>query len=165
LERAVTFNPGGVLTGARRIAIAGTCAYILTDKALVVVDLDNPLAPRVTANVGAPALNDPRGIAVQFRYAFIVDSEGLKVLDVTDLAQPKPISSALIPLEDGRNVYVARTYAYVSAGKQGIAIVDVEKPEEPKLDQIFTADGKLTDTRDIKIGMVDASAFAFVADG
>jgi hypothetical protein len=41
----------------------------------------------------------------------------------------------------------------------------VEKPEEPKLDQIFTADGKLTDTRDIKIGMVDASAFAFVSDG
>ena len=70
-----------------------------------------------------------------------------------------------MPLEDTRNVYVARTYAYVAAGKQGIAIVDVEKPEEPKLDQIFTADGKLTDARDIKIGMVDASAFAFVADG
>src|SRR5437762_1032978 len=52
LKRAVTFNPKGVLTGARRIAIAGTFAYVLTDKALVVVDLDNPLAPRVTANVG-----------------------------------------------------------------------------------------------------------------
>jgi hypothetical protein len=60
---------------------------------------------------------------------------------------------------------VARTYAYVSAGKNGVAIVDVEKPEQPKLDQMFTGDGKLTDVRDIKIGMVDASAFAFVADG
>src|SRR5229473_310972 len=127
LKRAVTFNPGGVLAGARRIAIAGTCAYILTDKALVVVDLDNPLVPRVTAIIGAPALNAPRGIAVQFRYAFVVDRDGLKVLDVTDLAQPKPVSGALVPLEDARNVYVARTYAYVSAGKQGLAIVDVEK--------------------------------------
>jgi hypothetical protein len=165
LKRGLAFNPNGVLTGARRITIAGTFAYILTDKALVVVDLDNPLAPRVTANVGAPALNDPRSIAVQFRYAFIVDRDGLKVFDVTDLAKPKSMSSALIPLEDARNVYVARTYAYVSAGKQGVAIVDVEKPDAPKLDQLFTAEGQLNDVNDVKIGMVAASAFAFVADG
>src|SRR5229473_1274982 len=165
LKRAVTFNPGGVLAGARRIAIAGTCAYILTDKALVVVDLDNPLVPRVTAIIGAPALNAPRGIAVQFRYAFVVDRDGLKVLDVTDLAQPKPVSGALVPLEDARNIHVARTYAYVSAGKQGLGIIDVEKPDAPKLDQLFTAEGQLNDVNDVKIGMVAASAFAFVADG
>jgi hypothetical protein len=165
LKRALAFNPGGVLTGARRISIVGTYAYVLTDKALVVVDLDNPLAPRVTANIGAPALNDPRGIAVQFRYAFVVDRDGLKVLDVTDLSQPKPVANALVPVEDARNVYVARTYAYVSEGKQGIAIVDVEKPDAPKLDQIFSAEGQLNDVNDVKIGMVAASAFAFVADG
>ncbi|HEV2194165.1 MAG TPA: hypothetical protein VGR55_01185 [Candidatus Acidoferrum sp.] len=165
LKRALTFNPGGVLSGASRITIAGTFAYVLTDKALVVVDLDNPLAPRVTATIGAPALNNPRGIAVQFRYAFVADRDGLKVLDVTDLAQPKPVASALVPLEDARNVYVARTYAYVSAGKQGLAIVDVERPGAPKLDQIFNAEGLLNDVNDVKIGMVAASAFAFVADG
>jgi hypothetical protein len=165
LKRALAFNPRGALTGARRITIAGTFAYILTDKALVVVDLDNPLVPRVTATIGAPLLNDPRGIAVQFRYAFVVDRDGLKVLDVTDLAQPKPVSSAVVPLEDARNIYVARTYAYVSAGKQGLAIVDVEKPDAPKLDQFFTAEGQLNDANDVKIGMVAASAFAFVADG
>jgi hypothetical protein len=165
LKRALAFNPGGVLMGARRITIAGTFAYILTDKVLVVVDLDNPLAPRVTATIGAPALNDPRGIAVQFRYAFVVDRDGMKVFDVTDLAQPKLVSNALVPLEDARNVYVARTYAYVSAGKQGLAIVGVEKPDAPKLDQLFTAEGQLNDVNDVKIGMVDASAFAFVADG
>jgi hypothetical protein len=165
LKRALAFNPGGVLTGARRIAIAGTFAYMLTDKALVVVDLNNPLAPRVTATIGAPALNEPRGIAVQFRYVFVVDRDGLKVLDVTDLAQPKLVDKAVVPLEDARNIYVARTYAYVSAGKQGLAIVDVEKPEAPKLDQIFTAEGQLNDVNDVKIGMVAASAFAFVADG
>src|SRR5260370_24215160 len=89
----------------------------------------------------------------------------MKVLDVTDLAQPKPVLDALVPLEDARNVYVARTYAYVSAGKQGLAIVDVEKPDAPKLDQVFTAEGQLSDVNDVKIGMVAASAFAFVADG
>lgn len=165
LKRAVAFNPGGLLTGAHRIAIAGTYAYVLTNKALVVVELANPLAPRVTATIGAPALDDPHGIAVQFRYAFVADRDGLKVLDVTDLAQPKLVANALVPLEDARNVYVARTYAYVSAGRQGLAIIDVEKPDAPKLDQIFNAGGQLHDVNDVKIGMVAASAYAFVADG
>ncbi len=165
LERALAFNPGGALTGARAITIAGTYAYILTDKSLVVVDLDNPLAPRITSTIGAPALNAPRAVAVQFRYAFVVDRDGLKVLDVTDLARPTPVPNALVPLEDARNVYVARTYAYVSAGKQGLAIVDVEKPDSPKLDQFFTANGQLNDVNNVKIGMVAASAYAFVADG
>jgi hypothetical protein len=165
LQRGLAFNPGGALTGARRVTIAGTYAYVLTDKALVVVDLDNPLVPKISATLGAPVLNDPRAIEVQFRYAFVVDREGLKILDVTNLGQPKPIANALIPFPDARNVYVARTYAYVSAGKQGMAIVDVEKPEAPKLDQIFNANGQMNDVNDVKIGMVAASAFAFVADG
>ena len=165
LKRALAFNPNGMLTGARRIAIAGAYAYILTEQALVVVDLDNPLAPRVAAKITAPFLNDPRGVAIQFRYAFVVDRDGLKVLDVTDLARPQPVASANVPLEDARNIYLGRTYAYVSAGKQGLAIIDVEKPDAPKLDQIFTAEGQLSDVNDVKIGMVAASAFAFVADG
>jgi len=165
LKRALTFNPDGILTGARRIAIAGTYAYVLTDQALVVVDLNNPLSPHVTATIGAPVLNEPRGIAVQFRYAFVVDRDGLKIMDVTDLARPNPVENAVVPLKDARNVYVARTYAYVSSGKQGLAIVDVEKPDAPKLDQLFNAGGQLNDVNDVKIGMVAASAFAFVADG
>ena len=165
LKRALAFNPDGILNGARRITIVGTYAYMLCDRGLVVVDLDNPLKPRVAAEIGAPELNDPQGIAIQFRYGFVVDRDGLKVLDVTSLDRPRVVPNAFAKLPDARNVYVARTYAYVASGKQGIAIVDVEKPEQPKLDQIFSADGKLNDVRDVKIGMVDGSAFAFVADG
>jgi hypothetical protein len=165
LKRALTFNPNGILNGAHHITIAGTYAYVLTDKSLVVVDLDNPLAPKITATISSPFLREPRALAIQFRYAFLVDRDGMKVLDVTDLAQPKPVDNLLIPLEDARNIYVARSYAYVSAGKQGVAIVDVENPAAPKLDQLFTADGQLNDVNDIKLGMVAASAFAFVADG
>jgi hypothetical protein len=160
LKRAVTFNPNGVLDGARRITIAGNYAYILCNRGLVVVDLTSPLAPRVTGQV---SLADPRGIAVQFRYAFAVDREGLKILDTTDLARPRLVPGAYVPLADPRNVYVARTYAYVAGGKQGLVIVDVEKPEQPKIDQILG--GEVNDTRDVKIGMTNASAFAYLADG
>jgi len=165
IGRAATFNPGGILNGARRITIGGTYAYILCDRGLVVVDLDNPLAPRVTAEIGSPDLIDPQGIAVQFRYAFVADREGLKVLDVTDLAHPRVTSGASLPLQDARNVAVSRTYAYVSAGKNGVAIVNVEQPEHPRLDQMFTADGQLNDANDVKFGAVAGSVFAYVADG
>ena len=165
LKRALAFNPDGILNGARKITIAGTFAYLLCDRGLVVVDLDNPLKPRVTATLGAPSLVEPRGIAVQFRYAFVVDREGLKVLDVTNLGHPQLVPNALVPLQDARSLYVARTYAYVAAGKQGLAIVDVGQPEHPRIDEIFNANGELNDANDVKLGMVSSSLFAYVADG
>ena len=165
LSRAATFNPGGALKGARRLAIAGTYGYVLCDRGLVVVDLADPLHPQITDEIAAPFLVHPRGIAVQFRYAFVVDLDGLKVLDITQLDHPKPVSGALVPIEDARNVYVARTFAYVSAGKQGLVIVNAERPEQPKFDQVFNADGIMNDVNDVKIGMVSAGVFAYVADG
>jgi hypothetical protein len=165
VKRALAFNPNGALTGARKIAIVGTYAYILCDAGLAVVSLDNPLSPKLVSAIGAPILTEPRGIAVQFRYAFVVDSKGLKVLDITHLDRPVLVPGAEVPLADARNVYVARTYAYVSAGKQGLAIVDVEHPEQPKLDQTFNADGAMNDVNDVKLGMVSSGLFAYVADG
>jgi hypothetical protein len=165
LKRALAFNPDGKLNGANRITIAGTYAYVLCDGGLVVVDLENPLQPRIAAEIGSPVLSGPRGIAVQFRYAFVVDREGLKVLDVTHLDHPRIVPGAAVALPDARNIYVARTYAYVAAGKQGVAIVDVERPESPKLDQLFNAGGQLKDVNDVKLGMVSSSLFAYVADG
>jgi hypothetical protein len=163
-----SFNPDGVLNGARRITLVGNFAYILCNKGLVVVDLANPTAPKVTAQIGAPDLVDPQGVAVQFRYGFVVDKEGLKILDTTNIAVPRVVSAAKLQipeLSDARNIYVARTYGYVSGGKQGMVILDLERPEHPRLEQVFNAGGKLSDTRDIKLGMTAASAFAYVADG
>ena len=166
LERAATFNPGGVLTGARRITIAGTYAYILTPSALVVVSIDDPVHPKVVATLGEGAgLRDPRGVQIQFRYAFVVDREGLKVLDVTSLERPRIVPGVLVPFADARNLYVARTYAFVAAGRDGLGIVNVERPERPALDQMFTDGGRINDTNDVKIGMTNASQFAYVADG
>jgi hypothetical protein len=68
-------------------------------------------------------------------------------------------------LNHAERLYVARTYAYVANGPEGLAIVDVENPESPRLDQMFNAGGALTDTRAVQIGSVSASQFALVADG
>jgi LVIVD repeat len=75
------------------------------------------------------------------------------------------VEAARIDLADAHRVYVARTYAYVAAGKEGLAIVDVENPERPRLLQKFTAEGALNDARDVVVGSTNASLFAYVADG
>ena len=163
IERELTFNPGGILRGARGITIVGTYAYISCHAGLVVVDLNDPKHPQVTSILGAPAVDQPRSVATQFRYAFVCDNFGLKVLDITDLAHPVPV--AALPLRDARSVYVARTYAYVAAGAQGLVILDVERPEQPVIDQVFDANGCLNDVNDVKLGITYTSEFAYLADG
>ena len=156
------FNPGGALDDANNITIAGRYAYITTARALVVVDIDEPLNPRIVHKL---ELNNPRAIAIQFRYGFIVDNDGLKVLDLTESAAPKLVPQSLVALAKAHDVHVARTYAYVANGSDGIAIVDVEQPEHPRLDQTYNADGKLNDVHQVKVAMTNASLFAYVADG
>ena len=165
LRRAATFNPDGLLKGAVNLTIAGNYAYILCDRGLVVVDISNPLEPRVASQIGAPDIRQPRAVAVQFRYAFVTDADGLKVVDVTLPERPRALPAAAVPIANAGGLYVARTYAYVASGGDGLTIVDVERPEHPRIDQRFTADGTINDARDVKVGMTNASLFAYVADG
>src|SRR3954462_7519447 len=153
IKRAYAFNPDGLLTGARRMAFAGVYGYVIADKGLVVINFDNPLKPEVVATIPSPEINQPTGISIQFRYAFITDKEGLKVIDITHKDKPVLVKNAFVSIADARNVYTARTYAYVSGGKQGMVIVDIEQPEHPKLDQVFNANGEMNDTNDIEITM------------
>src|SRR5437588_3031472 len=156
LERAVTFNPDGALRGAETVTIAGRYAYVGCERGLVVVDIDDPLHPKIAATVVIPSVSEgpggaggappnphrslatlgmtaPRSIAIQFRYAYVVNSYGLHVIDVTD--PTKPVEVANVPIQDARSVYVARTYAYVAAGTQGLVVVHVERPDKPRIDQ------------------------------
>jgi hypothetical protein len=129
----------------------------------VIVDIDDPKNPRVTSIVGGEVLHGPRTAQVQFRYCYVCDEEGIKVLDVTDLAHPRPVSALDMP--DVRSIYLARTYAYVAAGAQGLVILDIENPELPRVDQVFNAGGCINDVHDVKLGITYSSEFAYLADG
>jgi hypothetical protein len=165
LKRALTWNPDGVLNGANNITIAGTHAYITCDRGLVIVDINNPLKPRVVGEIGHPHIKNPRAVQIQFRYAFVCDADGVKVVDVTNPDQASPVAGAFVPLAEANNIYLVRTYAYVAAGKQGLAIIDIERPDRPRIDQIFNAGGAINDARDVKVGMTNVSLFAYLADG
>ncbi len=161
-KRAVTWNPGGVLTGARHVTLGGNYAYIAADAGLVVVNLDDPLNPKTESVI---PVTDMRASALQFRYLFVTDVQGLKVFDVTDLAAPKLVEGAHIPLADAQKLYLARTYAYVAAKSEGLVIIDIENPEAPSVLQKFTGGGAINDARDVIVATTNASLFAYVADG
>ena len=166
IKRDLTWNEGGVLTGASHITIAGSYFYITVPRGIVVLDMFDPLKPKVAAQI---PLAGARATALQFRYLFVTYNDGMKgglaVVDVTDPTKPMRVQGADLPLSDARRVYLARTFAYVAAGKDGLAIVDIEKPEQPKLYQRFTADGQISDASDVIVGSTNATLFAYVADG
>ena len=165
LSRALTYNPNGVLNGAGNITIAGNFAYITTEKELVIVDLSMPLQPKIMAQI---PLNRPKAVAIQFMYAFVADADGLKILDIKELqnkGEVRSVDSASVSLKDAKDIYLARTYAYVANGSEGLAIIDIERPESPKLEQMFSDEGRMNDTHSVKVAMTNASVYAYVADG
>jgi hypothetical protein len=152
-EKVIRFNPDGKLTGAMHGYMAGTNLYIVCQRGLVVVDISDPLHPKITNEL---ALTGARAIAVQFRYAFVSTDDGVKVVD---LEAWKVV--ATVPLAHAGRLYAARTYLYVPNGPDGLAIVDIANPEQPKVDQVFP----LEDVRAVQIGSINASEFALVANG
>jgi LVIVD repeat len=165
ITRAATYNPNGALAGARNITIAGNYAYISSAKTgLHVVDIANPVSPRLAATVAAPAIVEPRAVQVQFRYAFVVDREGLKVVDVTNPEAPRA-TGARVAIADARDIFVMRSYAFIAAGAQGLAIVDVERPEAPGAPTFFTANGAIDDATGVTIGATYVGQYAYIADG
>ena len=163
LERAVTFNPNGILDGAESVTMVGTYAYVCCEAGLVVVDLNDPTCPVVTHVIGHEELHHPHKVAVQFRYGFVTDSEGIKVLDTSVPSHPHVIHH--VELDDAHGIYLARTYAYVAAGHHGLVILDIEKPREAFIDQIYDANGCINDAHDVKLGITNVSQFAYIADG
>jgi hypothetical protein len=162
LRRAVTWNEGGVLNGARHIVLAGEVAYITTARGLAVIDLADPLHPRLAAE---RPLTDARASAIQFRYLWVTDAEGVKLFDVTNLRDPLTVPSGTIPLADARRLYIARTYAYVAAKRDGLVIVNVTNPAAPRIYRQETFGGTMVDVEDVVVGSTNASLFAYVADG
>jgi len=162
LERAITWNEGGVLTGVRHLTVAGTWIYASTPRGVVVLDMNEPLKPRYVTTID---LADARAAQVQFRYLFVTTARGLQTVDISLPDHPRIVTGALVTLANAQKLHIARVYAYVANGKDGVAIVDVTRPEQPALYQMFNAGGAITDAHDVAVASTNASPFLYVADG
>jgi hypothetical protein len=166
-EKIIRFNPDGRLTGAMHSFMAGTNLFVVAKRGLLVLGLSNTdfSPPEILAELSDGEFRNARAVGVQFRYAFVTDDEGFKVVDITEPARPRLVPGALVPLKQAGRFYLARTYAYVANGPEGLAFIDITNPEQPKLQRMYDAEGALNDTRAVQIGSVNASMFALVADG
>jgi hypothetical protein len=165
LHKDAVFNPDGKLNGAMKSWVAGRYLYVACDRGIEVVDITDPLKPQWAGEYSGPFVQKPVDVSVQFQYLFVTDAQGLKVLNITDPTRPLPVDGALVRLKAPHRLYVARDYVYVANGSEGLAIIDVEKPEQPRLTQMFNADGAINDARAVQVGSIAASMFALVADG
>jgi hypothetical protein len=95
----------------------------------------------------------------------VTDAEGLKLFDVTHLDAPVAVPSGTVLLDNAQRIYLARTYAYVAAKAQGLAIINITNPEHPAPPMFVTFDGRMNDVEDVVVGSTNAAAFAYVADG
>jgi hypothetical protein len=166
LRAKVRFNPDGQLTGAVKVRPWGHYAYVVSEQTgLSVIDINNPLSPRLAYHSAPGELDGARAVEVQLRYAFVLDRSGMKTFDITNPEQPRLIPGAAVAMPDARGLTIFRTKALVAAGKQGLAIIDVANPEHPGAPQIFDAGGKLNDSYDVQVAETNVSYFAYVADG
>src|SRR5690606_20614025 len=150
------------LDGVRHLHIAGHWFYASTPRGVVVLDMNDPMKPRVAATI---PLSDARAAQVQFRYLFVTTGAGLQTVEIRDPAAPRIVDGALVPLRNAQKRHLARTYAYVANGPDGVAIVDITRPEQPALYRMFNADGAIVDARDVVVASTNASPFLYVADG
>jgi hypothetical protein len=171
LPPVTRFNPEGKLTGLEHGYFAGAKQlYLVGRNGLFVLDVSDPTKPVLkgellssTASNSGLTLNQPHAIAVQWRYAFISDADGVKVADLAEPYAPKLI--AFVPLKHAGRLCAARTYLYVPNGSAGLAVVDIQNPAQPKLVSHFNADGMINDARAVQIGSIAASMYALLADG
>ncbi len=102
LHKDVVFNPDGLLTGATHVVAAGGRLYITAPSGLNVIDVQDPLHPKLAGHYGGDFLRNPRAVVVQFQYAFVTDEEGLKVFNIADPNHPVPIPGARVALAEAR---------------------------------------------------------------
>ena len=136
LARALTFNPDGALHGAerhRRRRHAGS--HRRRDAAWSSSTSTSRSQPRIVATARRDRASRP-AIAVQFRYAFVTDAKGLQTIDITDPAQAASGRDACRSQTRATSTSPAPTPTSPAA-KQGVVIVDVERPEKPFIDQVF----------------------------
>jgi hypothetical protein len=118
IKRALAWNPNGFTERREQHRRRGhACLHHLRSRFGY---RGHQRATQSRAPVATIPLRGARAVQVQFRYAFVCDAEGVKVVDVTNPAQAKLVNGAVVKLEDAHNIYLVRTYAYVAAGQAGL---------------------------------------------
>ena len=159
----MTWNQGGILDGARHITIAGSVFYIVADRGIVVLDMNDPLQPRLLAVI---PITDARATALQFRYLFVASATGLQVVDVT---HPETAAHRRRCCRRACGMRVGSMSPAPSPMSRMAPMVWPSSMSNsrasPGFTTLFDAGGRIHDACDVVVASTNASLFAYVADG
>lgn len=140
---------------ALSVAVAGERAYLADGTSgLRIIDVGVATAPALVDSVDTP--DNARDVAVAGDYAYIADSSGLQVIDISGTL-PTIVGSVETPgLASG--IAVVGNMAYVADRHAGLQLVDVSDPRSPKIVHSVDTPGY---ARDVAV----SGNYAYVADG
>jgi len=153
-------TPEGEVTSVAVVGRAVAAAVAGDPPAVWMTEIEDAAAPRVMAMIELPAAAYGLAGADDVLY-FLVEGEGLRVVDVSDPSSPEPLAALAFPDGEGGaegKVHLESGYAFVADGASGLRILDVVDPLAPK------ALGRLADLDDAR-GVFTTNGFAYVADG
>ncbi|MBD3163477.1 MAG: T9SS type A sorting domain-containing protein [Candidatus Eisenbacteria bacterium] len=147
-----TINTNGV----NEIVVRDGLAYVINSESFQVLDVAVPNSPSHLGFLSLP--RTPRDLVVSGDYAYVANRiEGLKVIDVSDPANPLEAGGYPDVYSIAWQIEVAGDYAYVANSANGLTVLDVTDLSDP---QHVASTGSLAETRDV----AHQDGLAYVAD-
>lgn len=116
------------------VYVEGNLAYVAADSSgLRIFDITDPANP---VEVGNYPDFYPEGVSVRGSYAYVMEYDGLWVLNVDDPSNPTDEGVEWISgmTED---LFLDYPYAYVAQGDNGVSIIDVSTPSSPTEEHVY----------------------------
>lgn len=137
LNKITTIGGSGV---GYDVDIDGNYAYITGNDGYIVVDIQNPIKPRI---IGEFEIDDGAfGIFVKDDIAYVAAAgQGLFTTDVSDPTNPTLLGQEIVG-GISNNVYVSGDYAYISNYENGLQIFDVTDLTNPTKIGEYSLDGR-----------------------
>ena len=119
------------LKGSEEVKVIGKYTYVVGG-GLRVIDISNPRNPVIVSSIDFPGV----GISIQDKYAYIVGSSILTIVDISYPVSPKVITSfqdLKLP-RDFQDIEVRDKYAYIIDNNwKALIIVDISDIKKPKI--------------------------------
>lgn len=113
-----------------------------------------PAAWQMIGQIGGPT----EAVAAQGNYAYLGVGLRLEVVDISDMANPHPVSSTAPFPYFVEAIAVRGTWAFVAAGEAGMRVVDLSSPAHPSEVGAWDSPGYAK-------GVAVAGSYVFLADG
>ncbi len=127
------FQPiGSFERAAAELIIAGGVAYGAAGDDTLLIDVSDPADPALLGSVVSPG-SLVYGASADGGFAFLANStQGLRVLDVTDVSNPVTIGQLDTP-DFALDVVTRGNLAFLATAFSGLSIVDISDPTSPSM--------------------------------